>query len=1669
MNQMLCRALLLFSLIQLCTISLGSDYYWVGGKGTWADISHWSSNSGGIPSYTVIPGVNDNVIFDANSFSSSNDTVFIPSIAYSNNFSFQSTYDIPFFKTGASGEFYVNGDLTLRNGFNWNNYVSVFSNGYDNIFDISGASIFNLTLRGNGNWTFPDYAQIQTLNLSQGHLSIQADSFYLKAVYSNTLYGSFKARMDVECQEYCQIGTLQMDNDTFVSTQSVLVGLSMINSPMNGYTRMGRVHTASTYSNAMVLAYNTEIEHLFCENDDMMFNSSNGIIDTFSIDSGRLVNFNPGSYTIHRMEATGSCLHPVRLVGYTLTGATISGITSSNLDHVVFRYMTFSSNVSASNSTDAVGNSGITFNTSNYQTYYWIGGNGNLGDPSHWSLSSGGLSASCLPNEGDTAVFDANSFTQTDTVFIELEANFGGLKISTDKVVFNPLVRPTNIFNIFGNVSIGVEVPGLDSASIRFYLDKDATASFGKTPLNYIEVTNDGKELKFLDDSIYSYQIQILNGIVNFDNRYLRCHQFGFSSLLNIQLSMLNSIIEAERISFTLSNGSLNAQGSHIYVSEYAYLTGNNYVLPHVKFSYTSQSPPSAYLYQSRITRLEIADVLSMYTSGFVLDSLQIAAGTQLSVQHFSGTFKVNNLASIQGICSNRTFINGAHFEFLSSTQLALDYVDFNDVTMTGKAGITANNSAKMHFSSGFTVSSGTSGKKYWVGGTGKWQDPSHWATSSGGSGGNCLPSYNDTVIFDQNSFSQNQDTVFLDTARVTVCAYFDASNLNKKVNFTHYYPTNSYSIRLYTQYGCYLSPLIYTPDYLYFNQNGIGGSDIKLNNFQGGSLAFDLTGKGTHQIVGDAQTVNTINCQNGECVIQSAHFVVNSINIGMKGVNAATSDYPKARLTLGKGKILEVGAIMLQGIGKISGDTSDIWCSASYYDNRTSPSATKMHFFRAGSAPGGSAQAGTVILYGSILSDKIELNKSIYLGATQNLTADSILLEGAHFVKMYSSSSINVSDYFFAIGNNCLQILLQGSGTTPTVNSNSASFNCDFLIIEEVEAIGTANFFAGTNSQIAGNTGNWVQGSNPNLVSRFAGKSTYMCTDSIRIDFQPYYASADSIYVNGSRVNWQSWFSDTGIHFLQAYYDVSCVVYDTFNIRPSLLNPVFLPNDSLYCGLDSIALSPFPDYGSDWNRFWSDSSFADTLWVNTSGTYWMEYQQPGCVVRDSVHLYLGKLFNSSALTSDTIACDMDTLTIDFNLAKDFTLQWMDSDTSHFRRLPPGLYPYQLTDSSCVVGDSLLIESYSISVDIIGDSIFCSGDSVSLMSSVNSGILIWDQQDTLSQYWGKSGGQVNLMRLDSGCMALDSLILVEQSYYSIELKGDSVFCEGDSVRIQVTTNAVNWKWSDGYSGSQRWVNSDKYLRVSTNEVRCNSFDSLPIEQKSLPRFDMYDTGYCGGQGVNIALNQFSSNYVFTQGGITVRDTLTVPGPGTYALTASDSGCYYTDTFKVEAFPPLVVEFNDSVDVCKLGNQPYSFNGMDGYSYYWDGALLPDTLVTISGEGMHQILVIDSNGCQASQSIIFYNCGCRLYFPNAITVNQDGKNEVFKGYGCDYIEKYHLLIYNRWGELVFESFNPSESWDGTFGGKQTPDNVYLYLVNYNVTGQIGPNGRFSDKGTVTILH
>jgi len=195
-----------------------------------------------------------------------------------------------------------------------------------------------------------------------------------------------------------------------------------------------------------------------------------------------------------------------------------------------------------------------------------------------------------------------------------------------------------------------------------------------------------------------------------------------------------------------------------------------------------------------------------------------------------------------------------------------------------------------------------------------------------------------------------------------------------------------------------------------------------------------------------------------------------------------------------------------------------------------------------------------------------------------------------------------------------------------------------------------------------------------------------------------------------------------------------------------------------------------------------------------------------------------------------------------------------------------------------------------------------------------------------------------------------------------------------------------------------------------------------------------------------------------------QSTFDFDNAGNYAVTLSvtENGCSSSTTINniisVDNYP--VAAFEPSAQVFTQPNQTLSFwnNSFGASSYLWNfgdgGSSLeegPTYTFNVESQGVLVTLIAFSPlGCADSTSFfIEFDPGLVYYIPNSFTPDGDQFNQTFLPIFTTGIDPYNfqLLIYNRWGEVVFESLDPSIGWDGSFGPQGNPcqNGTYTYMI------------------------
>ncbi|HEY4797936.1 MAG TPA: PKD domain-containing protein, partial [Bacteroidia bacterium] len=160
--------------------------------------------------------------------------------------------------------------------------------------------------------------------------------------------------------------------------------------------------------------------------------------------------------------------------------------------------------------------------------------------------------------------------------------------------------------------------------------------------------------------------------------------------------------------------------------------------------------------------------------------------------------------------------------------------------------------------------------------------------------------------------------------------------------------------------------------------------------------------------------------------------------------------------------------------------------------------------------------------------------------------------------------------------------------------------------------------------------------------------------------------------------------------------------------------------------------------------------------------------------------------------------------------------------------------------------------------------------------------------------------------------------------------------------------------------------------------------------------------------------------------------------------------FITDPATISIFDPLVNFINTST-----GNPvSWSWNFGDTTSGTNNISSNQNPSHVYSDTGLYcvTLIITDSTGvCKdTSTQCIRVDAPFTFYVPNAFTPNQDGRNEEFKAYGT-YIREYHMAIFDRWGNLIFESNDINTGWNGKVKNRSvSPEEEDVYIWKAEIT-------------------
>jgi gliding motility-associated-like protein len=281
------------------------------------------------------------------------------------------------------------------------------------------------------------------------------------------------------------------------------------------------------------------------------------------------------------------------------------------------------------------------------------------------------------------------------------------------------------------------------------------------------------------------------------------------------------------------------------------------------------------------------------------------------------------------------------------------------------------------------------------------------------------------------------------------------------------------------------------------------------------------------------------------------------------------------------------------------------------------------------------------------------------------------------------------------------------------------------------------------------------------------------------------------------------------------------------------------------------------------------------------------------------------------------------------------------------------------------------------------------------------------------------------------------------------LGNDTVICRNNlPLHLAAPAGYDEYRWSNGATTRETHATDQ-----GTYGVRCiiNGCGEVYDEKKisfDTPQLELgKDTTICRGEKIILSAQEGFLKYNWSTGDTT--QSIAVSTEGVYIMETLDHCGLQTDNIKVQVntLPFGIIELGNDTTTCMFGSDvPVILNAnVPLPNYLWSTG---DTTwqITVNDRGLYRL---SSNfRCGTVSDSIFVNeCPPKIFLPNAFSPGNDGKNDVFRAVVVN-TQVDCMIIYNRWGQKIFESNKPFPEWDGSINNEPAPIGLYEYLVYFS---------------------
>ena len=451
------------------------------------------------------------------------------------------------------------------------------------------------------------------------------------------------------------------------------------------------------------------------------------------------------------------------------------------------------------------------------------------------------------------------------------------------------------------------------------------------------------------------------------------------------------------------------------------------------------------------------------------------------------------------------------------------------------------------------------------------------------------------------------------------------------------------------------------------------------------------------------------------------------------------------------------------------------------------------------------------------------------------------------------------------------------------------------------------------------------------------------------------------------------------------------------------------------------------------------------------------------CSITDKVSLQIFKpkrLF----LGNDTSICGNTLFKIDAGNSF-IKYKWNTNDTTESIIIKStGIYGLKATDTNnCIASDSMVVKTLDIPViNWPIDSSFCQGTGMILTTPPNITSSVWQDGSSSTFYTvTKTGSYWVTVTGENNCINADTIQINEITLPLFTLGADTTLCDTKTLSYEFNIPDVQYHWSDGSVSNKHVINKAGIYWLNINQNGCSSSDTINITYKPVPIVKIgNDTTLCENITKLLGVQIPNASFLWQDG--STDPNYLVYKPGQYYVTATLNNCSASDTIQITYRSIPYFTLGPDTFICKGSQLKLQPSVNTPSNYLWQDGSSASSF-NVNEEGLYYLKVFNECG-SFSDSIKIANNICNLNLPSAFTPNRDGLNDVFRVKYAFPVKDFNMVIYNRWGEKIFESHNMSQGWNGTYKGILASMDTYVWFISL-----IDENGRKETKyGSITLI-